>query len=387
MSIPPPRTRAGVYKIQQEGFKTFVPKPLPPDPPLELDNELLNLLSKADQALGRLDGVTEVLPNPDLFVMMYVKKEAVLSSQIEGTQASLIDVLEFEAKALDPSKPVDVVEVVNFIKAINYGLEQIENGKEISISLLKEIHYHLLSGIRGSEIEPGKLRSVQNWIGPPGSNISEATFVPPNVEDMNKALNELKTFIKSEHEFPPLIKAGLVHSQFETIHPFIDDNGRIGRLLITLILIQNGHLTKPLLYLSYYFKKHQTEYYKRLQRVRDSGDWESWMKFFINGIYQVSSEAIRTSLKIIELRKEYQQMINKKFGNKSGSAMQLLDGLFSKPVIMINSIKEITSLSFPNANRLASEFEKIKILKEITGQKRNRIYEFVEYMDILNEGI
>jgi len=345
------------------------------------------LLSKADQALGRLDGVTEVLPNPELFVMMYVKKEAVLSSQIEGTQASLIDVLEFEAKALDPNKPSDVIDVVNFIKAINHGLEQIKQKKDISIPLIKNIHYHLLKGIRGGEKEPGKLRSVQNWIGPPDSNISEATFIPPNVKDMDKALNDLETFIKSEHEFPPLIKAGLVHSQFESIHPFIDGNGRIGRLLITLLLIQTGHLTKPLLYLSYYFKQNRTEYYNKLQRIRDNGEWELWMNFFLNGIYQVSSEAIETSMKIIELRKKYQQLINEEFGNKSGLAIQLLDGLFNKPVITINSIKEITNLSFPNANRLASEFEKIGILEEITGQKRNRIYEFVKYMDILNEGI
>lgn len=385
MSFPP--TRAGNYKIQKEGYKTFVPKPLPPDPPLELDNKLLQLLSKADQALGRLDGVTEVLPNPDLFVMMYVKKEAVLSSQIEGTQASLIDVLEFEAKALDPNKPSDVIEVVNFIKAINHGLEQIKQKKNISISLIKKIHYHLLKDSRGGGKEPGKLRSVQNWLGPPGSNISEATFIPPNVKDMDKALSDLEIFITSEHEFPPLIKAGLVHSQFETIHPFIDGNGRIGRLLVTLLLIQSGHLTKPLLYLSYYFKQHQSEYYNELQRIRDSGDWELWMNFFLNGIYEVSSEAIKTSKKIMDLRKEFQQSINEKFGNKSGLALQLLDGLFNKPIITINSIKEITNLSFPNANRLASEFEKIGILEEMTGQKRNRIYEFVKYMDILNEGI
>jgi Fic family protein len=385
MSFPP--TRAGDYKIQQEGIKTFIPKPLPPNPPLELDNKLLQLLSKADQALGRLDGITEILPNPDLFVMMYVKKEAVLSSQIEGTQASLIDVLEFEAKALDPNKPSDVIDVVNFIKAINHGLEQIKQKSDISIPLIKDIHYYLLKGIRGGEEEPGNLRTVQNWIGPPGSNISEATFIPPSVKDMDKALNDLEIFIKTKHEFPPLIKAGLVHYQFETIHPFIDGNGRIGRLLITLLLIQNGHLTKPLLYLSYYLKQNRSEYYNRLQKVRDSGDWESWMKFFLSGIYQVSSEAIQTSLKIIKLRSEYHQLINKKFGNKSGSAIQLLDGLFNKPLITINSITEITGLSFPNANRLASEFEKIGILKEITGQRRNRIYEFVKYMDILNEGI
>ena len=382
-----PRDRAGKYKKQKEGYKTFVPKPLPPNPPLELDNQILKALSKADQALGRLDGVAEVLPNPDLFVMMYVKKEAVLSSQIEGTQASLMDVLEFEAKALDPHKPSETKEVVNYVKAINYGLEQIKGGKDVSISLIKRIHYHLLEGIRGGEREPGKLRVLQNWIGPPGSDIGEALFIPPDIKDMKKALKDLELFIKKEYELPPLIKAGLVHSQFETIHPFLDGNGRIGRLLITLLLTRSKHLSRPLLYLSYYFKQHRTEYYDRLQAVRDKGEWESWLSFFLNGMYQASTDAINTSMRILELRKEQQELITEEMGKKRGLALVLLDELFNRPLITVNSIIDITTLSYPNANRLASVFEELGILKEVTGQRRNRIYEFVKYMDILNEGI
>jgi Fic family protein len=305
------KNRAGSYKTQKQGYKTFIPRPLPPKPPLELDNQTLKLLSMVDQALGRLDGVAEVLPNPDLFVMMYVKKEAVLSSQIEGTQASLLDVLEFEAKALDPQKPSDVKEVVNYIKAINYGLEQIKEGKNISISLIKKIHYYLLEGIRGGEREPGKIRNVQNWIGPPGSDISDALFIPPSEKDMKIALLDLEKFIKKEKDLPPLIKAGLVHSQFETIHPFLDGNGRIGRLLITLLLTESKHLSRPLLYLSYYFKQNRIEYYDKLQAVRDKGEWEVWLSFFLEGMYNASKEAIETSMRILDLRKEKQGIITR----------------------------------------------------------------------------
>jgi Fic family protein len=381
------KNRAGSYKMQKQGYKTFVPKPLPPKPSLEMDNQILRLLSLADQALGRLDGVAEVLPNPDLFVMMYVKKEAVLSSQIEGTQASLLDVLEFEAKALDPQKPSDVKEVVNYIKAINFGLKKIIDGEDISISLIKKIHYYLLEGIRGGEREPGKIRNVQNWIGPPGSDISDALFIPPSVKDMKIAFQDLEKFIKKEKDLPPLIKAGLVHSQFETIHPFLDGNGRIGRLLITLLLTESKHLSRPLLYLSYYFKQNRMEYYDRLQAVRDKGEWELWLSFFLEGMYKASQDAIETSMRILDLRKEKQGIITGKLGKNSGPSLILCDELFNRPLITVNAIVEITKLSYPNANHLASVFEDLGILKEITGQKRNRIYEFVEYMDILNKGI
>ena len=379
--------RAGRYRDQKKGLKTFVPNPLPPDPPLKLDNELINLLSQANLALGRLDGITEILPNPDLFVMMYLKKEAVLSSQIEGTQASLIDVLEFEAKALDPQKPNDVNEVVNYIKAMNFGLEQIKQDKKISISLIEKLHYYLLKETRGGEKNPGKLRNIQNWIGPPDCDISDAIFIPPDVNDMKTALKDLEVFIMKVNDFSPLVKAGLVHSQFETIHPFIDGNGRIGRLIITLLLMKSGCISRPLLYLSHYFKQNRNEYYNRLQAVRSNGEWEQWLSFFLQGIYETSSNAIEASRKIIVLRKQQEILITNKFGNRSGAALKLYNELFNRPVVTVKSIVEITNISYQNANHLASKFEKLDILKEVTGQKRNRIYEFKNYLDILNEGI
>jgi Fic family protein len=376
--------RGGRYKKQKKGYSTFVPNPLPPNPPIELDGKLISLLSQADLSLGKLDGITEILPNPDLFVMMYLKKEAVLSSHIEGTQASLIDVLEFEAKALDPREHYDINEVVNYIKAINFGIDQIKQNQEISIPLIKKIHNHLLKDTRGGEQTPGELRSIQNWIGPPNCDISEATFIPPEVNDMIIALRELEVYINKENDFPPLIKAGLVHSQFETIHPFIDGNGRIGRLIITLILLKKGYISRPLLYLSYYFKQNRTEYYNRLQAVRINGEWEQWLIFFLTGIYKASTNAIEASRKIIELRKNREILIGEKFGNRSGAALRLFNELFNKPVVTINSIVEITNISYQNANVLATKFEDLNILNEVTGQKRNRIYEFKEYLDILN---
>jgi Fic family protein len=379
--------RAGIYKKQKNEYSTFVPKPLPPDPPINFDNNILNLLSQANLALGRLDGTTEILPNPDLFVLMYLKKEAVLSSQIEGTQASLIDVLEFEAKALDPQKHYDINDVVNYIKTINFGIDQIKKKNEISIPLIKKIHYYLSKDTRGGERTPGELRSIQNWIGPPGCDISEATFIPPEVNDMKIALNDLEEFINKVNDFPPLIKAGLVHSQFETIHPFIDGNGRIGRLIITLMLMRCDCISRPILYLSYYFKQNRTEYYDRLQAIRTNGDWEKWLSFFLQGVYNSSTNAIEASRKIIELRKGQEIQIAEKFGNRSGAALRLYNELFNRPVIKVNSIVEISNISYQNANHLAKKFEKIGILKEVTGQKRNRIYEFKNYLDILNEGV
>jgi len=382
-----PLDRAGIYKKHKDGHRTFIPKPLPPTPPIELDNRLMNTLSKADQTLGRLEGVSEILPDPDLFVMMYIKKEAVLSSQIEGTQASLIDVLEFEAQTLDPESPTDVEEVVNYIKAMNYGLVQIKAERKITIDMVKKIHYHLLQETRGREMKPGNLRTVQNWIGPPNCTIADATYIPPDKNDMKIALKDLETFIIKEKDLPPLLKVGMVHCQFETIHPFIDGNGRVGRLLITLQLAESKYLSRPLLYLSYYFKQNRAEYYDRLQAVRDSGKWEQWLDYFLKGILRTSSNAIDTSMKIIELRKEVHESLTMQFGNKIGSALKLFDTLFHRPIVTIRSVAEITGLSYPNASQLTTTFEKLGVLKEVTGQKRNRVYEFVKYMDILNEGI
>ncbi len=281
------KDRAGQYIQQPTGYKAFIPSDLPPNPSVGMDPEMWDLLSRADRALGRLDGSTEILPNPDLFVFMYVRKEAVLSSQIEGTQASLMDVLEFEAQAMDSGKPSDVEEVVNYVGAMNHGLQRLQE-LPLSLRLIREIHEKLLANVRGGERNPGEFRSRQNWIGPPGCKLSEAFFVPPPPVEMMRALGELEKFLHDESPMPFLIKVGLAHAQFETIHPFLDGNGRVGRLLITFLLCEKGILKRPLLYLSWYFKKNRGEYYDKLQSVRDRGDWESWLKFFLKGVEQVA---------------------------------------------------------------------------------------------------
>jgi len=265
--------RAGKYVRQIGGYKAFIPKNLPPDPPIKMDGEMLTLLSQADRELGRLDGSTETLPNPDLFVFMYVRKEAVLSSQIEGTQASLMDVLEFEAHAVRTGRPKDVHEVVNYVAAMNYGLDRLKS-LPLSLRLIREIHAALLEGVRGSKRNPGEFRRSQNWVGPNGSTLASAIYVPPPPHEMGMALDNFEKFLHDKTSMPFLIKVGIAHAQFETIHPFVDGNGRVGRLLITFLLCQKEILKHPLLYLSHYFKLHRSEYYDRLQAIRDVGNWE-----------------------------------------------------------------------------------------------------------------
>ena len=272
--------RAGYFMNANAGYKSFVPAKLPPDPPIQFDAEMQTLLSLADRKLGRLDGVTQILPNPELFVAMYVKKEAVLSSQIEGTQASFVDVLSAEYNQADDQRRDDVSEVVNYVNAMNWGLDKLGEFP-LSLRLIRNIHAKLLQNTRGSHRNPGEFRTSQNWIGPAGCTLNTATFVPPTVPDMEVALGDLEKYFYEEDYTPALVKIALIHAQFETIHPFLDGNGRMGRLLITFWLCQQEILTKPLLYLSYYFKKNRTEYYDRLMDVRKKGDWESWIKFFL----------------------------------------------------------------------------------------------------------
>ncbi|MDQ8190741.1 Fic family protein [Roseibacillus persicicus] len=265
-------TRAGHFVLQREGYRAFIPSPLPPEPPCEIDEETARLLSDADRALGRLDGVSSVLPSPDFFVAMYVRFEAVLSSQIEGTQSTLEDVIDYEADQQD--SPKDVEEVVNYIAAMNHGLRRLRDDEfPLSLRLITEIHEKLLADTRGSHRNPGEFRRSQNWIGPAGCNLATASYVPPPVPEMMDALGNLEQFIHQTDDLPALIHCGLVHAQFETIHPFLDGNGRVGRLLITFLLCQRDILRYPLLYLSHYFKMHRAEYYDRLTAIRRSGDW------------------------------------------------------------------------------------------------------------------
>lgn len=365
--------RSGACVKQIQGYLAFIPKPLPPEP-LIIDWEIQELLSKADRALGRLDGITEILPNPDLFVSMYIKQEAVLSSQIEGTQASLVDVLEFESKGTQETK--DIKEVVNYIKAINYGLKRLDT-LPLSLRLIKEIHQILLSGTRGSEKNPGEFRSTQNWIGPLGCTLNEATFVPPPVFEMNNAMGDLEIFLHNGNvKLPLLIKVGLAHAQFETIHPFLDGNGRMGRLLITFLLCSSEVLKKPLLYLSYYFKKHRDEYYSHLQNIRENDKWEDWLKFFLRGIYDISQGATIKAREIIQMRETHREKIR----TISTNAVVLLEHLYQIPLITVSQIEQQIGINYHTANRLVAAFEKEGILKNISGTARNRVFIYSDYV-------
>jgi Fic family protein len=294
--------RAGRYVQQPAGYRAFIPAPLPPDPPLDLGGPLQSLLSDADYALGRLDGAVLTLPNPDLFVFMYVRKEAVLSSQIEGTQSSLQDLLAAEAKLLDPAIPRDVSEVANYVQAMHQGLARLAK-LPVSTRLIREIHEALMQGVRGGKLTPGELRTSQNWIGPPGCTLREATFVPPPPNEVSQALADLERFLHAKDPPPSLVQVGLAHAQFETIHPFLDGNGRVGRLLVTFLLTERKLLTRPVLYLSHYFKSHRAEYYESLQAVRDSGEWEQWLAFFLRGVTEVSREATETAAAILRVNR------------------------------------------------------------------------------------
>lgn len=373
--------RSGKYALQPSGYKAFLPAPLPPDPPVEIDSEMQWLLSEADRALGRLDGSIQTLPNPELFVFMYVRKEAVLSSQIEGTQASINDLLRAEAKIFDSEAPNDVDEVLNYVAAMNYGLARLGE-IPLSIRLIKELHQQLLKSVRGRNLQPGELRRSQNWIGPAGSTLSTATFIPPPYQEAEAALGELEKFLHASDELPPLIKIGLAHAQFETIHPFLDGNGRIGRLLITFFLCQQNILQKPVLYLSHYFKQHRSEYYEKLQRTRVFGDWEGWLKFFLRGVADVGRQATDTAREIVDLREKHRHIIMNEFGGTAANANKLLEYLYSHPTVSVNSVKEVLQVSFPNANSLVEKFCNNQILFEITGQARNRVFSYSPYINL-----
>ncbi len=378
------QNRAGRYVSQPDGYRAFVPEPLPPKPPIELRGELQGVLSEADRALGRLDGSVDTLPYPDLFIAMYVRKEAVLSSQIEGTQSSLQDVLAAEAEIVRPGRPPDVDEVFNYVRAMHRGLHRLEE-LPLSIRLLREIHAELLSGVRGHDRMPGELRTTQNWIGPKGAPLSDAVFVPPPPHEVSDALSRLERFIHDGPPLPLLIKAGLVHSQFETIHPFLDGNGRLGRLLITFMLCEQGALRKPVLYLSYFFKQHRQEYYDRLQAVRDRGSWEEWLTFFLRGVGEVSLQAADTARKILLLREDHRQIITEHLGRSAANGMRVLESLYRSPYISVDAVQETIGATYTAANNLVTRLVKHGILHEVTGQKRNRLFLYRDYVDLFEK--
>ena len=373
--------RAGTYQNQPTGYRAFIPAPLPPDPPIAMDDELQTLLSAADRALGRLDGSIQTLPASDLFVLMYVRKEAVLSSQIEGTQSSFNDLLRAEARIYDPDRPADVHEVSNYVAALNYGLERLDD-LPISVRLIREIHEHLLRGVRGAHLQPGELRKSQNWIGPAGATLNEATFIPPPPHEVPQALSDLEHFMHAKDSMPALIRIGLTHAQFETIHPFLDGNGRVGRLLITFLLCEQGTLQSPVLYLSHYFKANRAEYYKYLQNIRKDGGWEAWLKFFLQGVADVSREATETARAIVDLRETDRDKIINELGRVAGNALKVHELLFRFPLVSVNPIAEMLDVSFTSANRLVERMVEVGILVESTGNARNRVFNYSSYINL-----
>ncbi len=378
MGTTPTSTRAGRYVRQPAGYRAFIPAPLPPDPQLEMSRLLTNLLSEADQQIGRLDGVAQILPDPNLFVGMYVRREAVLSSQIEGTQSTLDDILAFElghgAKHHD-----DAGEVVNYVAAMNHGLARIRDDEfPLSLRLVREIHARLLHDVRGAEKQPGEFRRSQNWIG--GRSPADAAFVPPPAGEAEDALSDLERFWH-DGSYPALVQSALAHAQFETIHPFLDGNGRVGRLLITLLLMHRGVLRQPLIYLSLYFKRHRAQYYDRLQAVRIDGDWEGWLEFFLHAIIETSGEAVQTAQEIVALRERDRARIIQ-YGPASGT---MLDLLFRQPLVNVTGAASHLGTSYVRANSLIGNFQAAGILRETTGNARNRVFVYEEYLGLLRE--
>ncbi|MDX6269884.1 MAG: hypothetical protein QOD28_1107 [Acidobacteriota bacterium] len=372
-------------------FKAFVPYCLPPEPPITLDAEMCDLMEKANRALGRLDGVTALLPDTYLFTYFYVRKEAVLSSQIEGTQSTLQELLLFEINE-SPGAPLDDVrEVSNYARALYYGLQQIrsEGGLPLSLRLIKEMHAILLKGGRGSDKTPGEFRVSQNWLG--GTKPSNATYVPPPVDKLMECLDSFEKFLYDYHSrVSVLIKAAISHVQFETIHPFQDGNGRLGRLLITLLLCSEDALKEPMLYLSLYFKTHREEYYNRLQSVREYGDWEGWLSFFLQGVLETAQQAYSAALSILALFDKDKRRIAS-LGQRSHSVLIVYETLQSRPIISAPTSRKMlkdkgVSISEPTIYASIKYLEKLGIVSEVTRKSRNRLYVYNDYMNILDEG-
>ncbi len=373
-------SRAGQFVKQVEGYRAFLPAPLPPVPSLIYDADLIRLLSEADQRLARLDGVTSTLPNPDLFVAMYVRQEAVLSSQIEGTQSTLEDVLQFEIDPQGDELPRDVGEVVNYVAAMNYGLKRLPT-LPLSLRLIREIHGVLLEGTRGGEKTPGEFRKSQNWIGPAGCNLATASFVPPPVAVMSDALANLEKFFH-DTTLPVLLQCGLAHAQFETIHPFLDGNGRVGRLLITFLLCSRGVLQRPLLYLSYFLKQNRLEYYDRLTAIRQNGDWEGWLKFLLRGVAEVSQEATDTARRILVMREQHLRLIRDNDKINSTYGLHLIDHLYQQPIATVRLVENWLGSSYATASKVVNQFVDLGLLREMTGFDRNRRFAYDPYLAV-----
>ncbi len=381
------RGETGSYRTSLAGgeeVRAFVPAPLPPNPSVVLDAELQKKLEAAGLAVGRLDAISTLLPNRSLFLFSYVRKEAVLSSQIEGTKSSLSDLLLFEMDEA-PGVPFnDVVEVSNYVAALDHGLTRLREGFPLSNRLIREIHGVLLSRGRGSSKDPGEFRRSQNWIG--GSRPGNAAFVPPPHTEVVECMASLERFLHTGgEELPILLQAGLAHVQFETIHPFLDGNGRVGRLLITFLLCHTGILREPLLYLSLYLKQHRTEYYDLLDRVRREGDWEAWLTFFLEGVQEAADGAAVTARELEVMFQEDRHKVESR-GRRAGSALRVHEALKARPILSLSAIRERTGLSFPAASSAMDLLTELGIAREITGGRRNRLFLYDRYVTILSEG-
>lgn len=381
MERGPSGTKAPVSFVGEPCF-AFVPKPLPPETPLQWDGSLHRMAQRAGVALGRLSGVTGLLPDSQLFLYSYVRKEAVLSSQIEGTQSSLSELLLFENDAASGVPLDDVTEVSNYVAAMEHGMKRLAEGFPLSLRLIKEVHAVLLAKGRGSEKQPGEFRTSQNWIG--GSRPGNALFVPPPPDQVLACMGSLELFLHN-HDVPSLVRAGLAHAQFETIHPFLDGNGRTGRLLVTMLLCHDGVLPQPLLYLSLFLKKHRSTYYDLLQRVRTHGTWEEWLDFFLQGVEETANQAADTASRLLQVFQQDRARLHA-LGRKGTSAIKLHDILQKQPVITVTRLVGKFGFTAPTANTALAVLVEQGIVREITGHRRNRVFSYTEYLRTLNEG-
>jgi Fic family protein len=365
-----------------ETVRSYVPKPLPPDPPVDIP-KIVGALERANRELGRLDGIASILPDTKLFIWMYIRKEALLSSQIEGTQSTLSDLLLYE-NGEPPMVPLnDVAEVSNYLKAMNHGLARLKSGFPLSLRLIKEMHEMLLASGRGAGKQPGEFRTSQNWIG--GTRPGNALFVPPPPDRVLDCLGDLEKFLHERDTYPVLLRAALAHVQFETIHPFLDGNGRLGRLLITLMLCEEMALSQPTLYLSLYFKTHRQQYYDLLQSVRDTGDWEAWLSFFLEGVAATSRQGFDTAQRLLSLLSDDEKKTSA-LGRASATALRVHSDLKRHPVLSVPIAAKRLGLSQPTIQSALGHLERLGIVREITGRQRGRLYSYSHYLAILDEG-
>lgn len=375
--------RAGEYVTNLSGeamYKSFKPSPLPPTPDINVDTEMLKKLVEANRALTKLVTAANLIPNVDLFISMYVRKEALISSQIEGTQCTLDDVLDPE---VEQNMNLDVGDVINYVNATRYALEKLEK-MPLCNRLLREIHRELMTGVRGQEKNPGEFRKSQNWIGPANCSLKDARYIPPNVDDMNQAMADLERYMNEEEELDPLIRIALIHYQFETIHPFLDGNGRVGRLMILLYLIQQGIITKPIIYISYFLKKNQIEYYDRISEVRRSGNYEQWVSFFLEAVSAAATDSLETVEKLSALHTQNIEKLPVS-NRKTDNVRRIFDYIEQYPIIDIKKTAQVLDLSYNTVSTAVKKLVTLGILKETTNTSRNRVFMYEEYLKILRK--